>query len=115
MDNYITATSLMTAGTIYPIVKLMRACREEVEMAHAIKGDIEKGHLSLKVTPQCAFRFIDKLWRAFEYQGLSFDSIIIDPICSFSHNISELKNVVLHISVKQNAKDNRLKFYINRK
>jgi len=113
--RYSCATDILKESRLHPVVKLLLHCREELEYAQGITGDVEAGKVSIKVPVHVAFRLADHLWRAFVYGGCSFDTLIFDPHFRNTNNVAPAHYVSIHLTVKEHREDNQLKFYFNRK
>ena len=112
---YNNATDFFKESRLHPVVKLLLHCREELEYAKSIKGDVEAGMVAVNCPVHVAFRLVDHLWRAFVYGGLSFDKLIFDPHFQNTNNVAPANYVSVHLWVKEHPEDNQLKFYFNRK
>ena len=111
---YNNATTFLMESKLHPVVKLLTYCQNELILAKSIKGDVEEGKVTIVCPTWLAFRLADRIWQVFVYCGRSFDKLIIDPRYKTNSNIAKVNYVALHLSVKNDQKENRLNIYFKR-
>ena len=113
--KYINTTEFFKESRLHPVVKLLLHCREELEYAKSIKGDVEKGTVSINMPVTGAFRLVDRLWRTFVYGGLSFDKLVFSPHYCSSKNEAPVNYVSILLQVNEQLEENKLQILIKRR